>query len=329
MTSSSEETTVKTSQVLAVIRSKKCSMSKRKKLALTAGSDVVPKEMNLPRHIFRCRPKSLVTLINGLDDIKRKAIEEIGFGGLLHLKLTNFPKPIFPLFVKSFGKGDHYFGIHGGKSFLLSKLDVCDVFQLPCGPNSLPLLGTARCKESTQSEAIEMKRAFKARFGVYGVKKGVMAGNLLARLSSQEIGLDEFKELFVLFAVSTFLAPTTNGSIDLALLRAVQDVGSIGTYDWCSHIFQNAVDGFKSAVDGAQNIVGCSPFVYIAYFHRFNYKGEVSPSTLPLIQHWTDERLEARAKSETASGALGRAPPSDVHYPLSCRRGIYLSFFNS
>ncbi|KAH9610253.1 hypothetical protein KSS87_020819 [Heliosperma pusillum] len=49
----------------------------------------------------------------------------------------------------------------------------------------------------------------------------------------------------VLFSVSVFLAPTSNKTIDLMLVRAVANVESFRAYDWCAYTFREMVNSIK------------------------------------------------------------------------------------
>uniref|UniRef100_A0A803N341 Uncharacterized protein n=1 Tax=Chenopodium quinoa TaxID=63459 RepID=A0A803N341_CHEQI len=71
----------------------------------------------------------------------------------------------------------------------------------------------------------------------------------LPKLESQMIDLvdggDEFKRCFVLHAMCNFLAPTTNRTVSLKLLKAVEEVDEIKTFDWCSYVLKK----LKKVVD--------------------------------------------------------------------------------
>ncbi|XP_074293592.1 protein neprosin-like [Silene latifolia] len=78
----------------------------------------------------KCRPLKLVELIANLNEEQRKAVSDVGFGGLLELKLTKIPHGILKMLLKAF---DHTSNMFKTKKFdfLLTKDDVHDIFQLP------------------------------------------------------------------------------------------------------------------------------------------------------------------------------------------------------
>ena len=56
----------------------------------------------------RCRPFHLQMLIANLSDEQKQAVKDIGFGGLLHLKLKKMPTKMLPWLVCSFDASSRY-----------------------------------------------------------------------------------------------------------------------------------------------------------------------------------------------------------------------------
>ncbi|KAH9613086.1 hypothetical protein KSS87_001474 [Heliosperma pusillum] len=117
--------------------------------------------------------------------------------------------------------------------------------------------------------------------------------------------------------MSSFLAPTTNNTVDMKLLGAVEDVGVINEYDWCSYVLDGVVSVAFVARKSPRCLRGCIPFLMITYFQRFDFRDEAPRYDLPLIKHWDDERITSRLKGELVGGCLGRQTWSSVTYPRS------------
>ncbi|KAL9228017.1 hypothetical protein vseg_003640 [Gypsophila vaccaria] len=261
----------------------------------------------------KCRPRGLVELINHLNPKQMEAVRQIGFGGLLHVKVTHMPQRILPWLIDAFCDRSHMFRISATKEFLLSKDDVHDFFGLPRGHKKLHFVATGKSKLSSQRN---LKRVWRRKFGIVGTKEAIPLSKVLAKLLNSKDSGVVFKRLFVLYTMSSFLAPTSNHALDLKLLRAVQDVGEIRQLDWCSYVFDNLVTAISDCRTGRSNVCGCTLFLMLSYFHRFDFHGEVQPFSLPLIQHWTDEKLSDRVNRESQTGCLGNAPLSQVLYPI-------------
>ncbi|KAH9613771.1 hypothetical protein KSS87_006270, partial [Heliosperma pusillum] len=96
----------------------------------------------------RCRPSSLTAVIYGLSEEKKEAVRQIGFGGLLHLKLTSVPMTMFSQLLFAF-RSEEYFEVSETEKFRLTEDDICDVFGLPNGGHDLELLVTGLASSSS------------------------------------------------------------------------------------------------------------------------------------------------------------------------------------
>ncbi|KAK9706072.1 hypothetical protein RND81_07G102500 [Saponaria officinalis] len=233
---------------------------------------------------LKCRPLNLVDLMSRLTSDQRVAVQDIGFGGLLHMKVRRVLKNIVDMLLSVFNDGSFMFHTPSF-NFLLRKEDVYDCFLLPMGPKEVPILGTGRGKASSQESCIDLKEKWRRKFGLEGSSNAILIGKLYEKLLEMTECGDEFKRLFVLYSMSAFLAPTTNSTVDLKLASAVKDVSQIMQLDWCLYVLNNLV---KACVDSKKKpafIGGCILFLMIAYFHRFDFQGEAAPTSLPLIQH--------------------------------------------
>ncbi|KAH9619668.1 hypothetical protein KSS87_016065, partial [Heliosperma pusillum] len=294
---------------------KKSNGDENKKMATL--KPVVDDKMATNKLQTKCRPGQLVELINGLSKEQKEAVREIGFGGLLQLKVTKLPHGILPWILKAFDYTCNMFKLKKTK-FIFTKDDVHDIFLLPRGGNQVVLAQTGNTVSVTDSR---LKNEWRLRFGVQNSSDLITVKRVFETLRGSNDSGDEFKKLFVLFSVSVFLAPTSNKTIDLKLVRVVANVESIRAYDWCAYIFREMVNSVKVFKQGGKSIVsGCILVVMLAYFHRFNFKGDVMGHTLPLISHWDDEKLSKRVQDEKKTGSLGNAPLSKIDYPISLQQ---------
>uniref|UniRef100_A0A803LEJ7 Ubiquitin-like protease family profile domain-containing protein n=1 Tax=Chenopodium quinoa TaxID=63459 RepID=A0A803LEJ7_CHEQI len=246
---------------------------------------------------------------------QKQAVEEIGFGGLLHLKLKTLNRQMLPCLVENFNAGSCMFTIATGKEFVVTRNDICDVFCLPLSDICVPELNKNSEDESVDKRIIQ---AWRSDYGLSG-KQPLHLSKLESRMVDLVDGGEEFKRCFVLQAMSSFLAPTTNRTVSLKLLKAVEKVDEIKTFDWCSYVLKKlkkAVQKYKDD-ENAQNVSGCLLALQIMYFHRLNFQGEKESSTLPLIQHWTDVKIKKRIKLEIKASGYGQGPLDTITYPVS------------
>ncbi|KAH9612424.1 hypothetical protein KSS87_011529 [Heliosperma pusillum] len=199
--------------------------------------------------------------------------------------------------------------------FLVSKFDVHDCFLLPLGHKPLDLVPTGRKKDPLAEENKQLKDRWRKSYKLSKPGEPIHLGKLLTDLEKDKEGGDHFCRLFVLFSMSSFLAPTTNNTVDMKLLGAVEDVGVINEYDWCLYVLDGVVSAAFVARKSPRCLRGCIPFLMITYFQRFDFRDEAPLYDLPLIKHWDDERIASRLKGELVGGCLGRQTWSSVTYP--------------
>ncbi|KAH9612713.1 hypothetical protein KSS87_009683 [Heliosperma pusillum] len=182
--------------------------------------------------------------------------------------------------------------------FLVSKFDVHDCFLLPLGHKPLDLVPTGRKKDPLAEENKQLKDRWRKSYKLSKPGEPIHLGKLLTDLEKDKEGGDHFCRLFVLFSMSSFLAPTTNNTVDMKLLGAVEDVGVINEYDWCSYVLDGVVSAAFVAKKSPRCLRGCIPFLMITYFQRFDFRDEAPLYDLPLIKHWDDERIASRLKAK-------------------------------
>ncbi|KAK9663633.1 hypothetical protein RND81_O263700 [Saponaria officinalis] len=263
----------------------------------------------------KCRGGRLVKLISVLNGAQKDAVKAIGFGGLLELTLTSYPTRHVPLFFQAFNDGSYVFRASELKEFMVTKHDVHDCFLLPLGPKDIVQVPTGRFKHSTDDEFKKLKDRWRSEYGVTDPRNHISLGKILSDLEADKEGGDQFRRLFVLFSMSSFLRPTSNNGVDMKLLKAVEDVTVINQYDWCSYVLDGMVSAGLESKKSPTFLLGCIPFLMIAYFQRFDFRGATLPHDLPLIKHWDEEKISTRLKAELSKGPLGRQIWSSVKYP--------------
>ncbi|KAK9706686.1 hypothetical protein RND81_07G144700 [Saponaria officinalis] len=263
----------------------------------------------------KCCGRRLVKLISVLNDAQKDAVKAIGFGGLLELTLTSYPTRHVPLFFQAFNDGSYVFRASELKEFMVTKHDVHDCFLLPLGPKDIVQVPTGRFKHSTDDEFKKLKDRWRSEYGVTDPRNHISLGKILSDMEADKEGGDQFRRLFVLFSMSSFLRPTSNNGVDMKLLKAVEDVTVINQYDWCSYVLDGMVSAGLESKKSPTFLLGCIPFLMITYFQRFDFRGATLPHDLPLIKHWDEEKISTRLKAELSKGPLGRQTWSSVKYP--------------
>ncbi|XP_074318050.1 uncharacterized protein LOC141654834 [Silene latifolia] len=167
---------------------------------------------------------------------------------------------------------------------------------LPCAGEDVPV-GT---------DDKELVQSWRKRFGALP-NKDISLDKVRDEMLKLVGGGPDFKRLFVLFSMGSFLAPTVHNRVDTRLIGAVEDVAGIPKMDWCSFIMDRldySVGSWKG--NNSKSIGGCLMFFQLLYFHRLTWRGLPAPSTIPLIQHWTYDDLKRRVKEECKAYTVHR-----------------------
>ncbi|KAK9681927.1 hypothetical protein RND81_10G037600 [Saponaria officinalis] len=284
-------------------------LTKLKKIKLVAkqSSDgtVKKKKKADNKFVTKCRPNKLVDVIKKLNDRQKKAVREMGFGGLLDLKITFIPQGIVEWLLRDFQHTSLMFKANKIE-FLLSKDDVHDIFQLPRVGEKVELIPTGNSNKTCATDLL--KTEWRKKFGLENKVEPLQLNLLQSRLMSCEDAEDEFKKMFVLYTMSVFLAPTSNYTLDFKLLKTVEDVSNIRNRDWFMYVFEQLVESvrvFKTGGGRKSFVSGCILVLMLSYLDRIDFKGEVSPHSLPLIKHWDDKKLSKRVRNEESEPQTG------------------------
>ncbi|KAK9698516.1 hypothetical protein RND81_08G110100 [Saponaria officinalis] len=235
-----------------------------------------------------------------LSDVQKEAVQEFGFGGLLHLKLSIVPQSLLPNIICAF-RSEKFFEISDSKKFLLSEDDVYDIFGRPTGPRNVDLVHTGLGSQQCAGESLKL--AWRSKFNITGSRNPIPLNVVFDKLCSCDDSGDDFKRLFVLYALSSFLVPMSNHALDLRLVSAVQDVSCINQFNWCRFVFQELCLAVREALKGSRYVRGCVLFLVIAYFHRYIYR--------------SDNLTVKEVKREESVGGLGHGELSKVKFPIS------------
>ncbi|KAH9613680.1 hypothetical protein KSS87_023912 [Heliosperma pusillum] len=174
-------------------------------------------------------------------------------------------------------RSEEYFEVSETEKFRLTKDDICDVFGLPNGGHDLELLvtGLASC---SLSDGELLKSLWRERYNVVSSKDPIPLYAVKNKLFGNELTHEEFKQTFVLFDMSSFLAPASGAVVDLRLLSAVEDMSRIYQLNWCKYVLEELVIGVREA---------------------------------------NDQKFGDRLKREDVPGGLGHSDRSDVFFPIS------------
>uniref|UniRef100_A0A803MVN9 Uncharacterized protein n=1 Tax=Chenopodium quinoa TaxID=63459 RepID=A0A803MVN9_CHEQI len=271
-------------------------------------SAIIDSDVHMPFH--------LVEMIKTFSDDQIKAVKEIGFGGLLSLKVKRTATDMLSWLVDCFDHGSCMFTIDGKKDFVVTEFDVYDVFCLPC-KTSKKVEEISRCANVINPD-YDLKVKWRSHFGLMGENDQIPLGFLESKIPLLVDGGEEFRHLFIMHAFSSFLAPTSNRTVDLRIVKCLVDVNQIRIYNWSKYVLDRLCEAVKSYKEGnIEWFCGCVLMLEIIYFHRLRFRNVVLNSTIPLIQHWTDVDIRDRIRNEKLSKGFGCGILEFDTYPVS------------
>uniref|UniRef100_A0A803MD08 DUF1985 domain-containing protein n=1 Tax=Chenopodium quinoa TaxID=63459 RepID=A0A803MD08_CHEQI len=178
-------------------------------------------------------PFRLVEMIKKISDDQIKVVKEIGFGGLLSLKVKRTAPDMLSWLVDYFDQGSSMFTIDSIKDFVVTEFDVYDIFFLPC-KTSKKVQEISRCANVINPD-FDLKVKWRSHFGLMGENDQIPLDFLESKIPLLLDGEEEFRQLFIMHAFSSFLEPTSNRSVDLRIVKCLVDVNQIRAYDWSKY----------------------------------------------------------------------------------------------
>jgi hypothetical protein len=249
-----------------------------------------------------CKIWSFMRTVDGekvvLTKQQMEAVKEIGFGGLLEMKITKYPPGILAYLVSNFDPHGWVQWIKTERlerQYYLSPADVHDILGLPINQSNLIQ------SVFNNKELVTRWRRF---FGV-GDDEELKTHMVLDKFKDYPEGGDVFKQLFVLYAGSSILAPLPENKIRYNLLPVVEVVSSISSFDWCQYtmsVLGSSIARIFKAGSTYSTVNGCSIILLVAYCHRVVFKGQRYPRSLPLIGTLNDQMLKVRFFQEREGG---------------------------
>ncbi|KAK9725547.1 hypothetical protein RND81_05G152600 [Saponaria officinalis] len=227
-------------------------------------------------------PHGLYKLIGEMTEEQKLSVKEVGFGGLLELKASNFYHIMLPFLLEAYDSNSNMFIVDESKCCAITPLDVYDIFMIP-GEGGMKVDAMSLTKKNYPD--MDKVDAMRTKFGV-GPADDVPLEAIYAAMLKLKDGGDDFKRYFVLYAMSSFLAPTAHNQVDYRLVRVVDDVDNIKNLDWCCYVLDklgSVVETYKRR--NTKNVGGCMFVLQLVYFHRLVWRGRKEPADLPLLKH--------------------------------------------
>ncbi|RVW61399.1 hypothetical protein CK203_032054 [Vitis vinifera] len=222
----------------------------------------------------RCSGCRFLSGIHLLLEVKKDVIRELGFGGLLQLGCKEVNLDLCFWLIKITNIAYSQLELFGGKKVSLTCHDVGMTMGIPHSGRKLIV-------EKASVKASQMPS--------------------LQDIESMMVGIDdmeEFKQVFLIFACATLLAPTSRleGSHSLWYTPREQLLGNINWGEYVLEFFIQAIHEHRRKENVW--IKGCLMFLQIFYFSISNFPAMYVELTTPRIATWNDFLVKQHIKLE-------------------------------
>lgn len=228
----------------------------------------------------------IIKLVKTLTEAQKQVVVEMGFGGLLKIQFETLPMKMVHELVKSFVPQTRLQHV-GSDKYWITKDDVHDIFGLPINGDLVKEVNL-----SGGGHDSGLRYEWKKFFGTdaYG---NIPCDRLASLIESSKDTGSQFRKYFVMYVMSVFFSPTARGQVDYKLVDLVEDVDSIPKFDWCEYVLRKLCEAISSYESTNYSCVNaCVVVLMMCFMHRFPFRGEESPSVLPLVCNWDEKRVK-------------------------------------
>lgn len=291
---------------------------------------------------FASSTKQVRNVVSQLNDKQKEAVKEIGFGSMLGIKINEIDRRLYFKILSQYDS--KVITLHDKTVIHANNYFYHEVLGLPFKED---ISGQEKGKEvletNMEKEEVErVKQEWRKAFGIENKENNYVSQDTLTKkVLAEKDGGDSFKKLFVMFAISSFLAPTTNKELVLDIAPALEDASEIVNYDWCTYI-ANVVDENARRVrglvkererikmfgteeqkkkvlekefdkNGKRRLLmkagGCFPALMIGYMHQHVFD-QLPSERKPYILNWDDKLIKKRIDKQVGSQNVGTAKAS-------------------
>lgn len=184
----------------------------------------------------RMSPKQLFDLIPQLTEEQRQAVKDIGFGGLLDLKISECPAKLCQYLIENLNVYRCAICLDN-QELPLTEEDVQNVFDFPRGQKQV-IEGQ---KESACDSYSSLLEKWRARWNVKG-KSSPFTITMPEEIVKRGDHGDEFKRDFVVLVVSSLIKGSKTRISNYKILYSIADVNTIKDLNWCAYTLNSLME---------------------------------------------------------------------------------------
>nr|GLL33432.1 uncharacterized protein LOC109155335 [Ipomoea trifida] len=239
--------------------------------------------------------KVLYNVIKSLNGRQRRAVRDIGFGGLLSLDIKETPLRLGRWLLTNYNPVDRVLNLENGNAIHITSEDVADVFGFPMG--SIPMV--KRRKRDLGPMLVEWRENLGKPDGNISPK------NVCDAMLEQRDGGEWFKRHFSVIVATTLIECSGNGTVNQQFLELLDDVADIRDLNWCECLLESLGECHTPWSEGrVQKFVGPIDFLTFEEIRTGGFgTGELLPPLRPGVNHRAPQPTRA-GQGDDAARAL-------------------------
>ncbi|XP_074298646.1 uncharacterized protein LOC141629566 [Silene latifolia] len=249
--------------------------------------------------------------MKGLSPEQREAINEIGFGCLLELDITQICGDLGIWLVRNINPYSLTLSLAPNSSFCITEVDVYLALKLPCGPKYVEEAKDRGNDEVVEEAIINWKKRWGVRKGVTAPVTTTMPDKILTHGHG-----DNFKVDFVIYTFSNLLYGHQARHCNYKLLMALLEPSQICNFNWCEYVIRALVKAVKEFRKNPSGFF-CGPLIVVLllYLDRVEFESSTVERKFPILLGWDDKKVTERKNNELRAGGYGQGcvvPPMNL-----------------
>uniref|UniRef100_A0A0E0KNE3 Ubiquitin-like protease family profile domain-containing protein n=1 Tax=Oryza punctata TaxID=4537 RepID=A0A0E0KNE3_ORYPU len=239
----------------------------------------------------------LIKLYPHMSGEQKRLIEGAGFHGLVDLKCSKLIPDLCNWLMEHFNPATNQLVFPGRGAIYVNEESMKSVLGIPMGDKDVSY--------EMDSEATEFV------LNLVGINDGMSPSltSIGTQLEKMKLADDKYLRMWIIFAISSVLAPTMATTVSPRCYPSVVDAGNIKNLNWCKFVICTLQ---KAAKAGKNTNSACFLYMMILYLDSLSFKNLNVPVEGYRATVWTNELINQEILADTsADGSFGALPEKD------------------
>ncbi|XP_047947485.1 uncharacterized protein LOC125193683 isoform X2 [Salvia hispanica] len=245
---------------------------------------------------LKISPTYIIEVMQSLNERQRAAVDEMGFGQLIHFGITEIPGKMAYDLLLAFNNVTCTLALNSQPLQIFPE-DVYVTLGLSIG-------GTVIRRVIRQTKQPFMDEVARR---VCKERTQMVPDDLINEMHTDKSGGEWFRKLFVLIVDTVLIGPCGDGRCRTQIAHIYDDISIVKDYNWCAYTLDSLVVGHKNWNKNKKNpFSGPAAFLVAFYVDRVFHQTLLVSRVFPTVSGWTSELLRIRQKMEVQTGCIGR-----------------------